>query len=110
MAILAKIGFFDAENHPLLQETNRPTYRNFLNELLNVNNISTSNTKINGEESGGHDDELVSRLMMLGHCKEKELAVKILKTIKLVSDPLCSMSYAISFQIPSLVQTVLVPF
>ncbi|KAF7086328.1 hypothetical protein CFC21_089625 [Triticum aestivum] len=82
MAILAKIGFFDAENHPLLQETNRPTYRNFLNELLNVNNISTSNTKINGEESGGHDDELVSRLMMLGHCKEKELAVKILKTIK----------------------------
>ncbi|VAI50353.1 unnamed protein product [Triticum turgidum subsp. durum] len=82
MAILAKIGFFDAENHPLLQETNRPTYRIFLNELLNVNNVSTSNTKVNGEETGGHDDELISRLMMLGHCKEKELAVKILKTIK----------------------------
>ncbi|KAM3224414.1 hypothetical protein ACQJBY_057662 [Aegilops geniculata] len=82
MAILAKIGFFDAEDHPLLQETNRPTYRIFLNELLNVNNVSTSNTKVNGEETGGHDDELISRLMMLGHCKEKELAVKILKTIK----------------------------
>jgi alpha-aminoadipic semialdehyde synthase len=82
MAILGKIGFFDAANHPLLEETNRPTYRIFLNELLNVNNISTSNTKVNGEESGGHDDELISTLVMLGHCKEKELAVKILKTIK----------------------------
>uniref|UniRef100_A0ACD5YPA7 Uncharacterized protein n=1 Tax=Avena sativa TaxID=4498 RepID=A0ACD5YPA7_AVESA len=82
MAILAKIGFFDAENHPLLEETNRPTYRMFLNELLNANNIFTSNTKVNGEESGGHDDELISRLVILGHCKEKELAVKILKTIK----------------------------
>ncbi|KAF7091513.1 hypothetical protein CFC21_094081, partial [Triticum aestivum] len=82
MAILAKIGFFDAENHPLLQETDRPTYRIFLNDLLDVNNVSTSNTKVNGEETGGHDDELISRLMMLGHCKEKELAVKILKTIK----------------------------
>ena len=88
MAILGKIGFFDAENHPLLQQTNRPTYRTFLSELLNVNDISTSNTKVNGEESGGHDDELISRLMTLGHCKEKELAVKILKTIKLVSDPM----------------------
>ena len=84
MAILAKIGFFDATNHPLLEESNRPTYRIFLNELLNVNN-TTSKAKINGEESGGHDDELISRLMMLGQCKE-ELAVKILKTIKLVFD------------------------
>jgi len=82
MAILGKIGFFDAANHPLLQETNRPTYRTFLSELLNVNDISTSNTNVNGEESGGHDEELISRLVMLGHCKEKELAVKILKTIK----------------------------
>ncbi|KAM0851429.1 hypothetical protein ACQ4PT_052425 [Festuca glaucescens] len=82
MAILAKIGLFDARNHPLLEETNRPTYRTFLSELLNVNDISTPNTKVNGEESRGHDDEVISRLMMLGHCKEKELAVKILKTIK----------------------------
>ncbi|KAM0874703.1 hypothetical protein ACQ4PT_037255 [Festuca glaucescens] len=82
MAILAKIGFFDATNHPLLEETNRPTYRTFLSELLNVNDISPPNTKVNGEESRGHDDEVISRLMMLGHCKEKELAVKILKTIK----------------------------
>ncbi|CAM0943629.1 unnamed protein product [Alopecurus aequalis] len=82
MAILGKIGFFDAANHPLLQETNRPTYRTFLSELLNVNDISTSNTKVNGEESGGHEGKLISRLMTLGHCKDKELAVKILKTIK----------------------------
>ncbi|KAM0874705.1 hypothetical protein ACQ4PT_037255 [Festuca glaucescens] len=45
MAILAKIGFFDATNHPLLEETNRPTYRTFLSELLNVNDISPPNTK-----------------------------------------------------------------
>jgi alpha-aminoadipic semialdehyde synthase len=106
MAILAKIGFFDATNHPLLEETNRPTYRTFLSELLNVNDISPPNTKVNGEESRGHDDEVISRLMMLGHCKEKELAFKILKTIKSVSH-----SYALShyFQISSLLQTTSVP-
>lgn len=82
MAVLAKIGFFDAANHPLLQESNRPTYRFFLNELLTVDNISTPTTKVNAEVSGGHDDELISKLMIHGHCKEKEIAVKTFKTIK----------------------------
>lgn len=82
MAILGKIGFFDAADHPLLQQTNRPTYRVFLNDLLNVNNISTTTSKGNPEVSGGQNDELISRLMALGYCKEKELAVKIFKTIK----------------------------
>lgn len=85
MAILVKIGFFDAASHPLLQEYNRPTYRVFLDELINVNNISTTTTKVNAEVSGGHVDELIPRLMILGHCKEKEIAVKTIKTIKLVS-------------------------
>jgi alpha-aminoadipic semialdehyde synthase len=106
MAILGKIGFFDATNHKLLEETNRPTYKIFLSELLNVNDVSTSNTKVNGEEPGGHDDELISRLMMLGHCKEKELALKILKTIKLVSDPYVLLHY---LQVSSLLQTAVVP-
>ena len=34
MATLAKIGFFDAANHPLLEDTNRPTHKGFLDELL----------------------------------------------------------------------------
>jgi alpha-aminoadipic semialdehyde synthase len=76
MTILGKTGFFDATNHKLLEETKHSTYKIFFNELVNANDISTSNTKVNGEESGGQDDELISRLMMLGHCKEKELALK----------------------------------
>jgi hypothetical protein len=48
MAILGKIGFFYATNHKLLEETNRSTYKIFFNELLNVNDTSTSNTKVNG--------------------------------------------------------------
>ncbi|KAL6911598.1 hypothetical protein ACP4OV_000403 [Aristida adscensionis] len=82
MGTLSKIGFFDAVNHPLLQEINRPTYRSFLYELLNANNISTTTTKEDAEVSGGHDDELISRLLILGHCREKEIAVKTVKTIK----------------------------
>ncbi|GJM87063.1 hypothetical protein PR202_ga02981 [Eleusine coracana subsp. coracana] len=80
MAILSKIGWFDAVDHPLLQGNNHPTYRSFLHELLNFNNISTTAT--NDEASGGHDDDLISRLLILGHCKEKEIAIKTVKTIK----------------------------
>ncbi|XP_062220509.1 alpha-aminoadipic semialdehyde synthase-like isoform X2 [Phragmites australis] len=82
MATLSKTGFFYAANHPLLQEINHPTYMGFLDELLNVNDISTTTTNVNAEVSGGHDDELVSRLLILGHCKDKETAVKTVKTIK----------------------------
>ncbi|KAG2662088.1 hypothetical protein PVAP13_1KG526730 [Panicum virgatum] len=82
MATLSKIGFFDAANHPLLQDTNRPTYKGFLDELLNANNISTTTTNINIEASGGYDDELIARILSLGHCKEKDIAVKTVKTIK----------------------------
>lgn len=84
MATLSKIGFFDAANHPLLQDTNRPTYKGFLDELLIVNNISTTTTNLSTEASTGYDDELIARLLNLGHCKEKEIAVKTVKTIKLV--------------------------
>ncbi|KAJ1281347.1 hypothetical protein BS78_04G299100 [Paspalum vaginatum] len=80
MATLSKIGFFDAANHPLLQDTNRPTYRGFLDELINANNVSTTN--VCTEASGEYDDKLIARLLNLGHCKEKEVAVKTVKTIK----------------------------
>ena len=82
MATLAKIGFFDAANHPLLEDTNRPTHKGFLDELLN--NISTTNTDFDIEASGGYDDDLIARLLKLGCCKNKEIAVKTVKTIKLV--------------------------
>ncbi|EES05910.1 hypothetical protein BDA96_04G344300 [Sorghum bicolor] len=80
MATLSKIGLFDAANHPLLQETNRPTYKGFLDELLN--NISTTNTGLDIEASGGYDDEIIARLSKLGCCRDKEIAAKTVKTIK----------------------------
>lgn len=86
MATLSKIGFFDAANHPLLQDTNRPTYKGFLNEILIANNISTTATNLNVEASTGYDDELIARLLSLGYCKEKEIASKTAKTIKLVQN------------------------
>ncbi|XP_034577051.1 alpha-aminoadipic semialdehyde synthase isoform X2 [Setaria viridis] len=82
MDTLSKLGFFDTANHPLLQDTNRPTYKGFLDGLLNANNISTTTRNLNIEASGGYDDELIARLLALGHCKEKEIAVKTVKTIK----------------------------
>ena len=85
MATLSKIGFFDAANHPLLQDTNRPTYKGFLDELLN--NISTANTDLDIEASGGYDDEMIARLSKLGCCRDKEIAAKTVKTIKLVLIP-----------------------
>lgn len=83
MATLSKIGFFDAANHPLLQDC--PTYKRFLDELLN--SISTTSTDLDIEASGGYDDGLIARLLKLGHCKDKEIAVKTVKTIKLVLIP-----------------------
>ncbi|AQK56126.1 Lysine-ketoglutarate reductase/saccharopine dehydrogenase1 [Zea mays] len=80
MVTLSKTGFFDAANHPLLQDTSRPTYKGFLDELLN--NISTINTDLDIEASGGYDDDLIARLLKLGCCKNKEIAVKTVKTIK----------------------------
>ncbi|CAD6242052.1 unnamed protein product [Miscanthus lutarioriparius] len=80
MATLSKIGFFDAANHPLLQDTNRPTYKGFLDELLN--NISTTNTDLDIEASGGYDDEMIARLSKLVCCRDKEIAAKTVKTIK----------------------------
>uniref|UniRef100_A0A0E0K614 Saccharopine dehydrogenase (NAD(+), L-glutamate-forming) n=1 Tax=Oryza punctata TaxID=4537 RepID=A0A0E0K614_ORYPU len=82
MATFAEIGFFDAASHPLLQQTTRPTYRDFLVELFNACNISTTATKEYSEVSGGQDDELISRLLSFGHCKDKEIAAKTVKTIK----------------------------
>uniref|UniRef100_A0A0D9YZB6 Lysine ketoglutarate reductase n=1 Tax=Oryza glumipatula TaxID=40148 RepID=A0A0D9YZB6_9ORYZ len=82
MATFAKIGFFDAASHPLLQQTTRPTYRDFLVELFNACNISTTATKEYSEVSGGQDGELISRLLSFGHCKDKEIAAKTVKTIK----------------------------
>ena len=92
MATLSKIGFFDAANHPLLQDANRPTYKGFLDELLNADNISTITTNLNIEASGGYDDELIARILSLGHCKEKDIAVKTVKTIKLVQLPCYQIS------------------
>lgn len=81
MACLAKIGFFDTEVHPLLKGGSRPTFRAFLNKLLEVRS-SNSETTGNAERSTTDEKEMASRMIMFGCCKEVKTAMKTLETIK----------------------------
>lgn len=71
MATLGKIGFFEMEPHPFIKAAPRPTFQCFLNQLLGIN-ISSSPT----------EEDLIQRLVQLGHCKDKTTAYKTVKTIK----------------------------
>ncbi|KAE8689171.1 Alpha-aminoadipic semialdehyde synthase [Hibiscus syriacus] len=74
MATLARIGLFNDETHPLLQHENRPTFRNFLCELLKFHT--------NGMDEAPVGEKLITeRIVELGHCKERGVAVKAAKTI-----------------------------
>lgn len=84
MASLAKIGFFDAEPHPMLKGGQRPTFGTFLNELLDTKCSSPVNAN-NLAGSTGDEKEMVKRLILSGHCKETATAVKTVKTIKLLA-------------------------
>ncbi|XP_020090480.1 alpha-aminoadipic semialdehyde synthase isoform X2 [Ananas comosus] len=81
MATMARVGFFETELHPLIKGSRRPTFKEFLNEILKVGS-STPITTGSFKGSVGSDEELVERLIMLGHCKEKATAVRTVKTIK----------------------------
>ncbi|XP_037495733.1 alpha-aminoadipic semialdehyde synthase isoform X2 [Jatropha curcas] len=70
MGILARIGFFRTEPHPVLRCERRPTFKTFLCELL----------KIPGENLSGEKD-ITENIVTLGHCKEKGTAEKAAKTI-----------------------------
>ncbi|XP_020269569.1 alpha-aminoadipic semialdehyde synthase [Asparagus officinalis] len=81
MACLAKIGFFDAEVHPILKEDKRPTFRAFLIELLKPRSLNHAISE-DLERSIADEKEMVRRMIMLGLCKEMTTAIKTIKTIK----------------------------
>ncbi|MBA0568185.1 hypothetical protein Golob_005694 [Gossypium lobatum] len=74
MATLVRIGIFNAETHPLLKHEGRPTFRNFLCELLKID-TKDMNEVVVGEK------KIAERILELGHCKERGVAVKAAKTI-----------------------------
>ncbi|MBA0755168.1 hypothetical protein Gogos_020063, partial [Gossypium gossypioides] len=74
MATLARIGIFNAETRPLLKHEGRPTFRNFLCELLKID-TKDMNEVVVGEK------KIAERILELGHCKERGVAVKAAKTI-----------------------------
>ncbi|PPS11406.1 hypothetical protein GOBAR_AA09236 [Gossypium barbadense] len=74
MATLARIGIFNAETLPLLKHEGRPTFRNFLCELLKID-TKDMNEVVVGEK------KIAERILELGHCKEPGVAVKAAKTI-----------------------------
>ncbi|KAJ0981012.1 hypothetical protein J5N97_009267 [Dioscorea zingiberensis] len=79
MSTLAKIGLFDTKLHPILNgDVKRPTFGAFLNGLLSC--PDTTNSK--NHEALMRDEELVRRIILLGHCKEASRAMKTVKTIK----------------------------
>ncbi|KAJ4950699.1 hypothetical protein NE237_027531 [Protea cynaroides] len=77
MGTLAKIGFFDTEAHPVLKQEKRPTFDNFLDELLR---IERKNEILGGTVCD--EKEMVEKLVALGFCKEKASAMNTVKTIK----------------------------
>lgn len=74
MGTLARIGFFSTEATPRLENEIRPTYRNFILELLNIHTTILAETKI-GEK------EIEERIVALGLCEERDTALKTAKTI-----------------------------
>ncbi|GMJ07576.1 LYSINE-KETOGLUTARATE REDUCTASE/SACCHAROPINE DEHYDROGENASE, SACCHAROPINE DEHYDROGENASE [Hibiscus trionum] len=74
MATLTRIGLFNAETHPLLRHECRPTFSDFLCELLKIDAKDTNEAPV-GEKM------ITERIVELGHCKERGVAVKAAKTI-----------------------------
>ncbi|OMO67078.1 Saccharopine dehydrogenase / Homospermidine synthase [Corchorus capsularis] len=74
MGTLARIGLFNSETHPLLEQESRPTFGTFLCKLLKINTEAINEALI-GEK------EITESILKLGHCKERETAVRAAKTI-----------------------------
>ncbi|KAJ4792712.1 Lysine ketoglutarate reductase/saccharopine dehydrogenase [Rhynchospora pubera] len=71
MATLGKLGFFEMEPHPFVKAAPRPTFQSFFNHLLGLNKSFSSN-----------EEDLIQKLVQLGHCKDKKTAYKTVKAIK----------------------------
>ncbi|XP_065848930.1 alpha-aminoadipic semialdehyde synthase isoform X2 [Euphorbia lathyris] len=75
MGTFARIGLFSTESHPLLGCEQRPTFRTFLNELLNFHVDGVDGSLLLGEK------DIAEKIAKLGHCEDKETAIKAAKTI-----------------------------
>ncbi|WCJ42897.1 Alpha-aminoadipic semialdehyde synthase [Euphorbia peplus] len=75
MGTFARIGLFNTEPHPLLGCEQRPVFRTFLNELLKIEVDKVEGSKLFGEKN------IAEKIVKLGHCEEKETAIKAAKTI-----------------------------
>ncbi|XP_061361487.1 alpha-aminoadipic semialdehyde synthase isoform X1 [Gastrolobium bilobum] len=74
MGTLSRIGLFNNEVHPILQNEQRPTFRKFLFELL----------KVVSEDPDGQlieEKEIMERILTVGNCKDQRSAMKTAKTI-----------------------------
>lgn len=74
MGTLSRIGLFNDEVHSLLTDEQRPTFREFLFELLKV-----VNADLDGPIIGEND--IIERILTQGHCKDSRTAKKTAKTI-----------------------------
>lgn len=74
MGTLARIGFFNTESSPMLENETRPTYRTFLLALLD-HGTENSEGLLVGEKW------IADQLLSLGLCHEIETAIKTAKTI-----------------------------
>ncbi|KAK6131718.1 hypothetical protein DH2020_034515 [Rehmannia glutinosa] len=74
MGTLARIGFFDTEATPTLQNETRPTYRTFLLALLVFHTKDLAESIID-------ERWIADRIFALGLSKEREAALKTAKTI-----------------------------
>ncbi|WOG94156.1 hypothetical protein DCAR_0313449 [Daucus carota subsp. sativus] len=74
MGTMARIGFFDAQVHPILENGKKPTYKSFLLELLKDDGKNLIGTT--------HIEEAIAeRIISLGLCKERGTAARTAKTI-----------------------------
>ena len=74
MGTLASIGLFNTESHPVLRHGQRPSYKKFLCEMLNIVSEIPDGILL-GEK------HISERIVALGHCEEQGTAVRTAKTI-----------------------------
>eukprot|EP00258_Populus_trichocarpa_P018351 XP_006381529.2 alpha-aminoadipic semialdehyde synthase [Populus trichocarpa] len=74
MGTLASIGLFNTESHLVLRHGQRPSFKRFLCELLNIVSEIPDGVPL-GEK------HISERIVALGHCKEQGTAVRTAKTI-----------------------------
>ncbi|XP_027333102.1 alpha-aminoadipic semialdehyde synthase isoform X2 [Abrus precatorius] len=74
MGTLSRIGLFNNEAHSLLMNEQRPTFRKFLFELLKVVSEDPDGSFIG-------ENDIIERILKLGHCKDQRTAKKTAKTV-----------------------------